>query len=46
MINENEIDRSKYKIEYFGEKNSKDLKIYKLIVLGMMELGKQALLID
>jgi len=33
-------DKSKYKIEYTGEKFSKDLSIYKVIVIGRYGVGK------
>ena len=44
MIYEDEIDRSKYKIEYIGEKYSKDLKAYKVIIIGMYGVGKTSIL--
>ena len=44
MIYKDEIDRSKYKIEYTKEKFSKDLKTYKLIVLGMYGVGKTSII--
>ena len=40
MIEEKEEDKSKYKIEYLGEKFSKDYKIYKVIVFGTFGVGK------
>ena len=33
-------DKSKYKVEYLGEKNSKDLASYKLIIIGRYGVGK------
>ncbi len=44
MIYENEIDRSKYKIEYIGEKNSKDLRAYKVIFIGRYGVGKTSII--
>ena len=46
MINEEgeENNKSKYKIEYLGEKFSKDLKVYKVIILGLYGVGKTAII--
>ena len=44
MIYEDEIDRSKYKIEYNGEKYSKEFKTYKVIVLGRYGVGKTTII--
>ena len=44
MIYGNEIDRSKYKIEYTGDKYSKDLKSYKVIVIGRYGTGKTSII--
>ena len=33
-------DKSKYKVEYLGEKISKDLAFYKLIIIGRYGVGK------
>jgi len=44
MIYGNEIDRSKYKIEYNGEKFSKDLRAYKVIVIGRYGVGKTSII--
>jgi len=33
-------DKNKYKVEYIGEKFSKDLTSYKLIIIGMYGVGK------
>jgi len=44
MLYENEIDRSKYKIEYIGEKFSKDLLAYKVIVIGRYGVGKTTII--
>ena len=44
MIYEDEIDRNKYKIEYNGEKFSKDLKAYKVIVIGRYGVGKTTII--
>ena len=43
MIYGNEEDKSKYKIEYIGEKLTKDLKVYKVIVIGMFGVGKTSI---
>jgi len=40
MINEKEKDESKYKIEFLGEKYSKELLTNKVIVLGSYGVGK------
>jgi len=37
-------DNSKYKVEYLGEKFSKDLASYKLIVIGRYGVGKQTII--
>ena len=37
-------DKSKYKIEYIGEKFSKDLTSYKVIVIGRYDVGKTAII--
>jgi len=39
-----EDDKNKYKIEYLGEKFSKDLKSYKVIILGRYGGGKTAII--
>ena len=44
MIYENEEYKSKYKIEYFGEKISKEYKIYKLIIIETYEVGKTSII--
>jgi small GTP-binding protein len=44
MINENEEDKSKYKVEYLGENFSKDLLTYKVIVLGLYGVGKTSII--
>ena len=44
MIYENEINRSKYKIEYIGEKYSKDLRAYKVILIGRYGVGKTSII--
>ena len=44
MIYENEIDKSKYKIEYSGEKYSKEFKLYKVIILGKYGVGKTTII--
>ena len=44
MIYGNEEDKSKYKIEYIGEKFTKDLKVYKVIVIGMLGVGKTSII--
>ena len=44
MIYENEIDKSKYKIEYYGEKFSKNLRAYKVIVIGSYGTGKTTII--
>ena len=43
MINEKEKNESKYKVEYLGEKFSKDLQTYKVIVLGLYGVGKTSI---
>ena len=40
MINQKEKNESKYKVEYLGEKFSKDLQTYKVIILGLYGVGK------
>ena len=45
MIYKDEIDRSKYKIEYLGEKFSKEFKDHKVIVLGRYGVGKTTIII-
>ena len=37
---EKKVNKSKYKIEYLGAKFSKDLKPYKIILIGSYEVGK------
>ena len=44
MIYEDEIDISKYKIEYIGEKFSKEIKAYKVIVIGKYGVGKTTII--
>ena len=44
MIYEDEIDISKYKIEYIGEKLTKDLKVNKVIIIGMLGVGKTSII--
>ena len=44
MIYENEIDKSKYKIEFLGEKFSKEFKVYKVIIIGRYGVGKTTIL--
>jgi small GTP-binding protein len=44
MIDDNEINKSKYKIEYLGEKLSKDLKFHKIIFIGGIGVGKAAII--
>ena len=44
MIYNNEIDISKYKIEYSGEKYKKDLTTYKVIVIGFYGVGKTSII--
>ena len=44
MIDDNEINKSKYKIEYLGEKLSKDLKFHKIIFIGGYGVGKAAII--
>ncbi len=44
MIYENEIDKSKYKIEYLGEKFSKEFKTHKVIVIGRYGVGKTTII--
>jgi len=44
MIYGNEEDKSKYKIEFLGEKFSKDLKTYKVIVVGLYGVGKTSII--
>ena len=39
-----EKDESKYKIEYLGEKYSKDLLTYKVIFLGINGIGKASII--
>jgi len=40
MINDKEENQSKYKVEYLGEKYSKDFLTYKVIILGLYGVGK------
>ena len=44
MIYENEEDKSKYKIEFLGEKFTKDLKVYKVIIVGIYGVGKTSII--
>ena len=44
MIYGNEEDKNKYKIEYIGEKLTKDLKVYKVIIIGMLGVGKTSII--
>ena len=44
MIYGKEEDKNKYKIEYLGEKFSKDLKSYKIIFLGKDGSGKESII--
>ena len=44
MIYENEEDKNKYKIEYIGEKLTKDLKVNKVIIIGMLGVGKTSII--
>jgi len=44
MIYENEGNKSKYKIEYLGEKYSKDLKSYKIALIGRYGVGKASII--
>ena len=44
MMNGNEENKSKYKIEYIGEKTSKDIKFYKVIILGRFGVGKTTII--
>ena len=44
MKNENEKDESKYKVEFLGEKFSKDLLTYKVNVLGLYGVGKTTII--
>ena len=37
-------DKSKYKVEYLGEKFSKDLTFYKLIIIGRYGFGKKTII--
>ena len=37
---EKKVNKSKYKIEYLGAKFSKDLKPYKIKLIGSYEVGK------
>ena len=43
-IYEDEIDKNRYKIEYTEEKFSKDLKTYKVIVIGRYGTGKTTII--
>jgi len=44
MINEKEKNKSKYKIEYLGEKYSKDFLSYKVIFLANDGVGKSGII--
>ena len=44
MIYGNEEDKNKYKIEYIGEKLTKDLKVNKVIIIGMLGVGKTSII--
>ena len=44
MIFGNEEDKSKYKIEFLGEKFTKDYKMYKVILLGIYGVGKTSII--
>ena len=45
MSNEKEEeDKSKYNIECLGKKYSKDLKVYKIIILGLKGVGKTSII--
>ena len=43
-MNRNEENKSKYKIEFLGEKFSKDLLSYKVIVIGRYGVGKTTII--
>ena len=43
-MNGNEENKSKYKIEFLGEKFSKDLNSYKVIILGRYGVGKTTII--
>ena len=40
MVNEKQNEERKYKVEYLGEKKAEDLQVYKVIILGLYEVGK------
>ena len=44
MIYENEEDENNYKIEYLGEKFSKNVKVYKIINVGQYGVGKTSII--
>ena len=44
MINEKGKDESKYKVEYLGEKFSRDLLTYKVIFIGLYGVGKMEII--
>jgi small GTP-binding protein len=44
MIDDMEEDNSKYKVEFLGEKNCKEYITYKVIILGMFNVGKTTII--
>ena len=44
MINDKEENENKYKVEYLGEKYSKDFLTYKVIILGLYGVGKTSII--
>jgi len=44
MINDKEENEIKYKVEYLGERYSKELISYKVIILGLYGVGKTSII--
>jgi len=44
MINDKEEKEIKYKVEYLGEKHSKEFLSYKVIILGLYGVGKVSII--
>ena len=44
MIDDMEEDNSKYKVEFLGEKHCKEYITYKVIILGMFNVGKTTII--
>ena len=43
MINDMSEDKSNYKVEFLGENNSKEYTTFKVIILGLLNVGKTSI---